>query len=85
MNYFIGRTQEQLEEALQAAQEELENGKQLLSSSVGESAFTFQSENSIKKRIQQIYVALNALDSDTYPASLIIPTTRAAIDSPDYR
>jgi len=84
-NPFIGWTQADLETQLRAAQEELAAGKMLTSNSVGDTSFTAEREGSIIKRIEQIYRALNVLDSDTYPLASIVSPNRGTITSADYR
>lgn len=78
-NPFLGWTQTQLETALAAAQADYARGKTITRADVpGVSAYS-QLEQTIVERIRVILVALNKLDSVTYPSDQIAQasTTRA--------
>ncbi len=78
-NPFVGWTQAELEVELRSAQEELAAGASIGEVSAGDTSTRFDRQLSIERRIQQLYIALNALDSATYPLSSIVQPDRARV------
>ena len=85
INYFIGWSQQDLEEALREAQEDLAQGKSTIAAQGGDSRIGSQVDLSAQERIKMILKALNLLDPDTYPIASVssINTTRACFTSTD--
>lgn len=86
MNPFIGWSQADLEVELRRAQEDLAAGKQIIENRSGDVGKREQIESSAMSRIRLILRALNALDPNTYPPSMISPAnrTKATFDRPTY-
>lgn len=69
LNYFIGKTQAQLETALASAQADLLAGSAVMQAAAGDASTQLRIEYDTKNRIELILAALNALDPVTYPAA----------------
>src|SRR5271169_930709 len=73
VNYFLGRSQQQLEADLKAAQDDLAAGKNVQTASSGDVRKEDRIEKSIEARILMILQALNLIDPTAYPNTLITP------------
>jgi hypothetical protein len=82
-NPFIGWSQEDLLEALTAAQEDLAAGKSTTRVGAGDANVESRMDKSPEARIELLYRALNLLDSTRYPIDQIsrISITKAAFSS----
>ena len=79
INYFVGWNQQELEEELVSAQEDLAAGKATVMAQAGEARSGSEVELSAQARIKQLLKALNLLDPTTYPIDLVtaVTSTRA--------
>lgn len=78
-NPFIGLSQERLEAELAQAQSDLLAGKATVQVGSGDIMIRSQPEQSLNERIRLILAALNKLDPENYPASLVTPATSTKI------
>lgn len=81
INYFLGRSQPQLEADLAAAQSDLAAGKQISRATVPGIDVTNAMELTITDRIKFILIALSRLDPVTYPPQMQSSITRIAFGS----
>jgi hypothetical protein len=75
INYFVGWSQEELEEELVAAQEDLAAGKSTVMAQAGEARSGSQVEISAQERIKQLLKALNLLNPTQYPIDQVTAVT----------
>lgn len=66
-NYYVGKSQSELESMLSDLQAEMEAGGTVTSGGGGEMSFGIQGALTIDERWRRIYYALYLLDPDTYP------------------
>lgn len=84
MNPFIGRSFEQLECDLRAAQDDLAAGKTIESSGVGETRKKERFDSSPRERIRNILNVLSKLDPAKYPPGCASPDRQTrAVFRPD--
>lgn len=69
VNYFVGRSQDELEGFLRAAQDDLAAGKTVQDASSGDVSKRENISKSIESRIRMILQALTNLDPGKYPPS----------------
>lgn len=67
VNYFIGRTREELESALREAQDDLLKGSALIRADILDSSTQSRVEKSNEERVRMILTALNKIAPDDYP------------------
>jgi len=83
MNYFIGKTKPWLESELAKAQADYSAGKVIINVSSGDVTTGKMIHVNVQDRIERLLIALNALDSTTYPDLSIrrISRTRVTFSS----
>lgn len=79
-----GRSQVTLEADLTSAQNDFVKGRQRTSVGTPHTSVAFQTEASIRRRIQDILFELNQLDPDNYPDAVTIPVTMATAEFAPY-
>lgn len=79
INYFLNRSQSDLEADLVSAQNDLAAAKQRTAVNTPHTGVQFQTEESITRRIRRILYALNQIDPTTYPDADTIPVTMAEV------
>lgn len=77
INYFLNRSQGDLEADLVTAQNELAKGKVRASINTPHTGVSFSTVASIEQRIRRILYALNQIDPDAYPDATTVPVTMA--------
>lgn len=78
-NPFIGWSQAELEEALEAAQEDYSRGKTLSSIGSGDANSSKTIQMDALQRIKAILKALNVIDPTTYPSDSIHEVRRTQV------
>ena len=80
VDYLIGQTQAQLEDALRSAQQELLDGQTLTSTGDTSASVSGPVQAGITRRIRLILSKLHTIDPTTYPATSIRPDTVVKLD-----
>jgi len=85
INYFIGWSRKDLEDALVEAQEDLAAGKDTTAAGAGDAHVQSRIELSPQTRIQMILKALNLIAPQDYPADQVTAITqvRVGFSTPD--
>jgi hypothetical protein len=77
MNVFAGKLEEWLLAELAIAQDEYAAGKVIVSVGTGDMNSSKVIQVSVRQRIAELWLALNALDSTKYPMATMLARTRS--------